>query len=249
MLVAMPTSISDAASSPASRVRSAGVTPRCTTTTIASRSPSAGSAGSTISRSTLDAPSPHSYPAPMPVAIEGVPWDEVRRWYVTEGVTAGEIVTRLLARDIRGVTEASIRQRAKRQRWITVSLGESAVRMAEKTALTIAQRIARQEVANHSSQIKAKAREAIERCEAATLTMAEEFVSRAIQEAGRADVRELSSVASIGRAGVDVWRTSLGLNSTSSGSTSSAISISFVLKGITPRDTSVTLDAGTGLQV
>ncbi len=180
----------------------------------------------------------------MAVAVAGIPWDEVKTRYIA-GESSQDIATDLMSQGVTGVTPQNIRTRAMRQQWKGKLPQRVTREAAEKTATTMTHRIVKEEVTKREPAIRAKAREAIEEVERDTLELAKAFMQRAKKEAPSAEVKELSSVATIGRAGVDMARTTLGLNATGSSSAPSAISVSFVLKGATPAVTP--LQAVTGV--
>lgn len=165
-----------------------------------------------------------------------VPWSEIQGRYVS-GETPAKLAETFAST---GVTIAAIRKRVVRERWVLSPNRIPAE--SEARAMKAVDRAIAQEVKKHSGTIKRHAKEAVEKCEAKSLELAESFVSQAAMRIKGCKDGDLSSVASVGRTGVDVWRTTLGLNSTSaSGSMHSAIAINFVLRGQGPAVSAETL--------
>lgn len=157
-----------------------------------------------------------------------IPWDEIKARYLS-----GEKPSVLAEKyAFSGISLANLRKRIVTGKW-AAQPGRIPIEAKAEVDRSV-KKVINQEIRKHAGTIKQHTKAAVEKCEAAALAMAQEFVNKATEKVRTAETKELSSVATLGRAGVDIWRTTLGMNATGSAGGTSAISVSFVLKGQGP---------------
>ena len=158
----------------------------------------------------------------MAKALEGVDWKAIEgEW--SQGVTSDELSQRFF------IPSATIRKRASRCKWTTTritynkSVIEKATQVAVKTAVTRA-----------AARIERDVETSVDQCIKETIELGKAFMSRSKDSVTDLKNDDLSGIATLGRAGVDLWRKSLGMDVTGSTSSGCGISFSFVMRADGP---------------
>lgn len=158
------------------------------------------------------------YRSPMAKALEGVDWAAVE-----QGWCNGETAETLSA--LHGPAASTIRCKAWRMKWTAKkpSMTKTVVEKAAKNAVNKA-------VAKATARIQQQAETTVEACIRESIELGQDFMKRAKRSIEEVEDGNLSGVATLGKTGVDMWRKSLGLDTTNSGAASCGISFSFVMR-------------------
>lgn len=186
--------------------------------------------------------------ADMPKALEGIDWQAVRvSW--DAGIPVNEIAAS------HGVLSQTIRARAHKQCWKPRQL--SPERSIIDRAAQVAARTA---VKRASKRIEARMQTTVDQCVDESVSIAQKLLRESSRRLSDVSDANISGVATAARAGVDIWRKSLGLDATGSAGMACAISFEFTtrspdngiapaLHGVAPalhQTVALTLDATTG---
>lgn len=154
----------------------------------------------------------------MAKALEGVDWSAIEKGW-TEGATATQLAA------LHGSTASNIRSKALRKGWLAKnkSATKSVIAKAAKVSVNRA-------VAKASKRIDAQVADTVEACIRESIELGKAFMQRAKTSVESVEDGNLSGVATIGRAGVDLWRKSLGMDATGSTGATCGISFSFVMR-------------------
>lgn len=107
-----------------------------------------------------------------------------------------------------GVTESAVRMRAQRGKW-----AKGLAKAVKEGSAKAVNRVVRQHVALIKPEIQRQASAAVRECIRETMDGAKEFVTDARSRLKGASNRDVSSIATQFRTGVDKWREALGLGS------------------------------------
>ena len=146
-------------------------------------------------------------------------------WKTIEADYRNGVTSRKLS-DTHKVTDASIRQRAKRCGWsrLTEGLNEKAAKRAVNT-------LVKQEVARIKPGARLALSTAIQDCLDESIGAAREVVSQARRRAIGCEDKDFNSIASGLEKGVNIWRLTHGLDVTQSGGQGCAVNLQFVMRG------------------
>lgn len=158
--------------------------------------------------------------AHMALAIAGIDWQAIK-----EGWASG--ATALQLSELHGATVSNIRSRACREKWPSPrpSMRKDVVKRAAQKAVNKA-------LTQVAKRLEVDAARSVEACIDESITLGRQFMQRAKEAVASTEDGNLSSVATLGRTGVDLWRKSLGLDATGASSVSCAIQFNFVAKGV-----------------
>ena len=147
-----------------------------------------------------------------------IPWDEIKALWC-DGETSRTLASRF------NVSESGIRNRAMRCQW-----PRAKPTVVKRVAQRATEKAVRQELERNGPAIAKAAKEEIRRCLDASRALGETFVQQALRRAETCEDGHASSIASLGKAGVSVWRESVGLSNSGDGANPTALNVHVVLR-------------------
>jgi hypothetical protein len=124
-----------------------------------------------------------------------------------------------------GVTESAIRTRAQRYGWQRIDK----VSVKQKSTL-FAQRTLKQALKEQAPLIKAAAKAQVQECLEITRDLGRTLATEAMRRATQCEDGHASSIASMAKAGVGIWRESVGLSNSGDGANPTALNVHVVLR-------------------